>query len=102
MIDNVVDGTQSQYLIMGLVIFIIPALMFMIYGIKEKRAIMFTIHAFIIAFWAYVWMINTDDFSKSAVAIFSDATNILVLLVEIVILCLFWLFIIRFFFRKKG
>ena len=102
MIDNAVDGTQSQYLIMGLAIFIVPALMFMIHGIKEKRAIMFMIHAFILAFWTYVWILNTEDFSKSALAIFSDTTDILVLLAEIAVLFFFWMFIIRFFFRRKN
>ena len=102
MIGSAIDGTEPHTLIIGLVIFCVPALMFMIYGIIDKRAVMFAVHAVFLAFWAFVVISNAEDFGKSFSAVAADQVYMLSVLMAVVISFAVWFVVIRAFFRRKN
>ena len=102
MIGNAIDGSQPHTLIIGLVVFCVPALMFMIYGIIDKRAVMFAVHAVFLAFWTFVVMNNTDDFGEAFTAVAADQGYLLSVLLAVVISIVIWYFVIRFFFPRRS
>ena len=102
MIDNVIDGTNSAYLITGFIIIFVPALMFTIHGIRDGRTVMFVVQAFITAFLVFVVISNLEDFAKSARLLLSDTGDIAVSVVVTAASVVFWLLIIRHFFTKRD
>lgn len=101
MMGNAIDGSSPNTLIIGLVIFCVPALMFMVYGIIDRRAVMFAVHAFFLAFWAFVVINNTEEFGKSLAAVAADTSYTLSVLFAVLISVGVWYLVIRFKFPRR-
>ena len=102
MIGKAIDGSNPQSLITGLAVFCVPAVMFVIYGIKDKRGVMFAVHAFFLAFWIFVVINNAEDFRKSFNLMVSDTGDLLFFMLVVIVLFFIWFFIIKFFFKRRN
>ena len=102
MIGKAIDGSQPHTLMLGLAVFCVPAIMFTVYGIIDKRGVMFAVHAFFLAFWIFVVINNAGDFGESFTAVMTDASYLLVFLLTVVISFFVWFFVIKFFFARRS
>ena len=101
MIGKAIDGSQPDTLVIGVTLFLVPALMFMVWGIIDGRGVMFAVHAFFLAFWVFVIIKNLDDFRDSFHSVLSDTRYLMSFFVVLIVSFFIWFFVIRFFFRRR-
>ena len=102
MIGNMIDGSRPGSLVIGLMLFVVPALMFTVWGIIDKRGVMFAVHAIFLAFWVFVILNNRDDFGTAFNEVLANPADLGTCLLAFVISFFVWFFVIRLFFRRKG
>ena len=98
MIGNMIDGSQPYALIIGHALLFIPALMFTVWGIKDRRGVMFAVHAVLLAFWTYVVVKNVDEFRESFYAVTADTGYLVAFMIAVIGSFFVWFFVIRHFF----
>ena len=102
MFSSVVDGSNPASLALGFTMLFIPALIFMIYGIIDKRGVMFAVHALLLAFYVFALVVNPEDYLKSFNAALSNTRYLLSLMLDAAIAAVVCFFIIKLFFRRKS
>ena len=101
-IDNIETPAGAAPMIVGTILFLVPAIMFTIRGITDKRGVMFAIHAIFLAFWVRVITINAAGYLDALQVALRDRTTLMVSALALAGSVLLWYVVICRFFPKKN
>ena len=95
-----ISGSLS--LVVTMILFIVPAFMFFVRSLTDKRPVMFAVHAFFLAFWTYVIVTNSAEYLESFKDVLSDQASTLACAMALILSALIWYLVIHFFFPRKN
>ena len=101
-LNMTVAAADAAPLVAGTIVFLVPALMFTIRGITDKRGVMFAIHAIFLAFWVRVITINAAGYLDALQVALRDRTALLVSSLVLAGSVLLWYVVISRYFPKKN
>ncbi len=101
-IDNIETPAGAAPLIVGTIVFLVPAIMFMLRGITDKRGVMFAIHTIFVAFWVRVISTNAQGYLDALKVALHDRTTLLVSSLALAGSVLLWYMVISRYFPKKN
>ena len=92
----------DAFVIGGTILFLVPAVMFLIRGITDKRGVMFAVHMIFTAFWVRVIWLNAPDYLVSLKHVIADLGYFLGCTALLIVSVLVWYAVIHYFFPKKN
>ncbi|MBQ9826512.1 MAG: hypothetical protein IJM61_04960 [Firmicutes bacterium] len=101
-LNMTVAAADAAPLVAGTIVFLVPALMFTIRGITDKRGVMFAIHTIFLAFWVRLITLHDDEYLDALQAILRDRTALLVSSLVLAGSVLLWYVVISRYFPKKN
>ena len=101
-IDRVETPSGAVPLLVGTILFLVPAIMFTIRGITDKRGVMFAIHTIFLAFWVRVIMVNAAGYLDALRVALHDRATLLASSLALAGSVLLWYVVISRFFPKRN
>jgi len=101
-IDDLQTPAGATFLIVGTIVFLVPAIMFTIRGITDKRSVMFAIHVILLALWVRIITTNASGYLDALQFALRDMTTLMVSALALAGSVLLWYVVICRCFPKKN